>query len=94
MSQHKYVATMDDEDVTVTMGYDLPLNYVFCVVEGAADEPVYSNLDDDAAGITQQNVEYYRGVLSGLGISVPESMYEGVASDQRNQIGNAIVSHD
>lgn len=80
------------DGLTVMMGYDRPLNYVFCIVE-RGDEILYSNLDDDSAGTQQQNVEYYRPVLASLGIEVPESMYQGVMLDQRTRSGNLVVDH-
>lgn len=95
MSQHVF-RTCDHEKrkVTVTLGYDRPLNYVFCTVFSDDEEIVYSNLDDDRAGTDQQDVEYFRGVLKALGIEVPELMFREVADDQANRIGNRIVFHE
>jgi len=100
MSQHNFIGTIvgedgeDEGDVTVLMGYDKPLDYVFCVVFGAPDEPLYSNLNDDDAGCHQQDVEYYRPILASMGIRVPESMFIEVAEDQRNRVGNAVRLHE
>jgi hypothetical protein len=89
--------TVDRNDiaVTVTLGYDRPLNYVFCTVFRADEEdsPVYTNLDDDNAGTQLQEVDYYRSVLEDLGIEVPEQMLIEVASDQTNREGNRFVDH-
>ncbi len=47
MSQHIFeTANPQENRVTVTMGYDHPLDYVFCTVMAENDEILYSNLDD------------------------------------------------
>jgi hypothetical protein len=80
------------EDLVVTMGYDRPLNFVFCVAR-RGDEVLYSNLHDENAGTHQQDVDYYRPVLASLGIEVPESMYHGVSFDQQTRTGNLVVEY-
>ncbi len=84
--------TFRKEDVTVTMGYDRPLDYVFCVAS-RGDEVLYSNLNDENAGTRQQDVEYYRQVLASIGIEVPEAMYCGVRVDQSTRAGNLVVEY-
>lgn len=79
--------------VTVTMGYDRPLDYVFCTVMAESDEILYSNLDDENAGTEQQDVEYFRAALEKLGITIPESVFREVASDQRRRVGNRVMRH-
>lgn len=96
MSQHVFRTTdRVGQLVTVTLGYDRPLDYVFCTVfrEGEEDAPLYTNLDDEDAGTHLQEVSYYRSVLEGLGIDVPETMFEEVESDQANVVGNRFVDH-
>ncbi len=94
MSQHTFITSNSrGQELTVLMGYDRRLNYVFCVVTGQNDDLVYSNLDDDNAGIHQQDVEYYRPVLENLGLTVPESMFREVKSDQLRCMGNRDVTH-
>lgn len=80
------------DDVVVTMGYDRPLDYIYCNVH-RRDEVVYSSLHDENAGTHQQDLDYYRPVLASLGIEPPESMYTGVAFDQETRSGNLIVEH-
>lgn len=96
MSKHA-IRLRDGEGnvVEVVLGYDRPLNYVFCTVmrEGEEDAPIYSNLADDGAGLHQQDVEYFRGVLVGLGIEVPERMFLEVEMDQLRRIGNRDVDY-
>lgn len=90
MSQHLF----QDGRFQVLMGYDRPLDYVFCVVdEIGKQEPIYSNLDDENAGCEQQDVDYYRQVLEELGVAVPESMFFEVRQDQEQRIGNRVVNH-
>ena len=75
MSQHILNTTMSKKrKVTVMMGYDRPLDYVFCTVMNSDGDVIYSNLDDDRAGTDLQDVEYFRPVLQQLGIKVPEEM--------------------
>ena len=101
MSQHR-CSTVDQSGrkVLVTLGYDRPLDYVFCTVmqhaEGLAEgeEVLYSNLGDDEAGTDQQEVDYFRPILAALGIRVPESMFTEVALDQLQSVGNRTVVHD
>ena len=96
MSRHEFrLHDGDDKTVTVTLGYDRPLNYTFCTVirEGDEDSPVYSNLGDRNAGTHQQNVSYFRLILAGLGIKVPEQMFLEVEADQLMRIGNRDVDH-
>lgn len=94
MSQHIYEThNKNGRSVTVTMGYDRPLDFVFCTVMTEDDEIIYSNLEDDFAGTDQQDVEYYRSVLLGLELEVPESMFLQVEADQVACVGNHVVVH-
>jgi hypothetical protein len=93
MSQHIFTTTTSGgENVTVTMGYDRPLDFVFCTVVADGDI-VYSNLDDPGAGTHQQDVEYYRPVLQQFGIDAPESLFKEVQEDQTHRVGNRVVLH-
>ena len=94
MSQHIF-KTNDSQGlhVIVTMGYDRPLDYVFCTVMSAEGEVIYSNLDDDRAGTDQQEVDYYRVVLKWLGVRVPEFIFREVVLDQLGRVGNRVVTH-
>jgi hypothetical protein len=96
MSRHEFrFHDSDERTVTATLGYDRPLNYIFCTVvrEGEEDSPIYSNLDDDKAGLHQQDVNYFRAVLAGLGIRVPERMFREVEADQLMRVGNRAIDH-
>ena len=89
--------TTDGKSVTVTLGYDRPLDYVFCTVmqndNKDGEDILYSNLSDDEAGTDLQNVDYYRPILLGLGISVPDAMFTEVKIDQLERTGNRSVLH-
>lgn len=100
MSQHSYATrTSDGSEVTVILGYDRPLNYVFCTVsceskdESEDGNILYSNLADDDAGTHLQEVDYYRKVLEDLGISVPDHIFTEVKIDQLERIGNRTKFH-
>lgn len=94
MSQHIFATTNAQGDsVTVTMGYDRPLDFVFCTVMTRENDVIYSNLDDDDAGTHQQDVDYYRPVLEALGLHVPESVFHEVSEDQIGRVGNRVVTH-
>lgn len=101
MSQHKHSThCRDGKKVTVTLGYDRPLDYVFCTViqDGGGmqegEEILYSNLSDDEAGLDLQDVDYFRAVLAELGISVPDSLFTEVKSDQLDRVGNRTVVYE
>lgn len=94
MSQHIFKTNnAQGELVTITMGYDRPLDYVFCTVMGEDGEIIYSNLDDEDAGTEQQNVDYFRPILEKLGLQVPENMFQEVIADQRARVGNRVVTY-
>lgn len=94
MSQH-ILHTVDRKGrrVVVTMGYDRPLNYVFCTIFTEREKLIYSNLDDANAGCTMQDVEYYRPILRRFGIQVPELMFMEVLWDQGMRVGNRTLVH-
>jgi hypothetical protein len=94
MSQHVFRTTAGNGDaVTVILGYDRPLNYVFCLIEDPRGGYPYSNLADPDAGTHQQDVEYFRPILAKLGIEVPEQMFAEVEADRANRVGNRTVDH-
>ena len=93
MSQHIFHASdKRGQNITVTMGYERMSKRVFCTVM-AEDEIVYSELEDPNAGVRLKEVEYYREILQGLGIEVPESMLLEVDADRKSRTGNRVVLH-
>jgi hypothetical protein len=95
VSQHLCVSrNSDGNTVQVVLGYDRPLNFVFCTVNLLDDgEIIYSNLSDPNAGTRQQDVNYYRPILVAAGVTLPEAMFEQVAEDQALRVGNRVVDH-
>lgn len=91
MSQHILTTTTSrGRKVTVTMGYDRPLDYVFCTVMDADGDVIYSNLCDEMAGTDLQSVDCFVPVLRQIGIDVPDVMLIEVKSDQALRIGNRV----
>lgn len=91
MSQHILSTTTSrGRKVTVTLGYDRPLNYVFCTVMDTNGWVIYSNLNDENAGTDLQDVEYFEPVLRKLGIDAPEAMFDQVRADQALRVGNRV----
>lgn len=91
MSRHTFrLRDGDDKIVTVVLGYDRPLDYVFCTVtrKGEEDSPIYTNFADRRAGTHQQDIGYFRPILARLGIEVPEQMFLEVEIDQFLRTGN------
>jgi hypothetical protein len=94
LSLHILTTTTDDgKHVTVTMGYDPLLDYVFCTVKADNGDVLYSNLRDPNAGTHQKNVVYYRHVLKDQRINAPDSMFKEVEEDQSHRVGNRVVVH-
>lgn len=94
MSQHQFHTQRNGIAVAVQMGFDRPLNSYHMVVyeAGKADDPIYSNLDqDDAFGLT---LEDFREALSSLGIVVPEAMFKETELDAQERRGNRFVTHN
>jgi len=95
MSRHLLrTATLRGDTVLVVLGYDRPLDYVFCTVLRENDEEyMYSNLSDEQAGVDLQEVDYFRDKLFDLGIEVPDQMFEEVKRYQLDRVGNRTVDH-
>lgn len=94
MSQHILTTTTrKGRKVTVTMGYDRLLDYVFCIVMDADGDIVYSNLGDEMAGTDFDDIEYFRPVLQQMGIDAPETIFTEVKSDQALRVGNRVVHY-
>ena len=92
MSQHIFeTTTADGVEVTVIMGYDLSLDYVFLLVEDPNGEMLYSHLNDPHAGTEQRKVDYYRPILASFGITIPEGIFREVEKDQIQRVGDRDV---
>ena len=94
MSQHFFeTTTADGVEVTVIIGYDRPLDYVFLMVEGPNGKMLYSNLTDPYAGIVQCEVDDYRPILASFGIALPEGIFREVEKDQIERVEDRNVIH-
>lgn len=99
MSQHMFntCRLLEDEKreeiISVTMGWDKPLQYFFMVIDGDDEEPLWSNLDQPEP--FQKDLELYKEVLQkfNLKISVPQQMFDEVLADKEINAGNKLVSH-
>lgn len=103
MSHHIFQTALNGRPVTVDLGWDRPLQYVFMTVssQDLKDHPddnsspyLYSNLDDENLPIQgTQSVEYFQHRLTELGISVPSIMLKSVQDDQDQDVGNKTVEY-
>jgi hypothetical protein len=94
MSQHFFeTTTADGVEVTVIMGYDLPLDYVFLLVEDPNGEMLYSHISDPHAGTERRKVDFYRPILASFGITLPEGIFHEVEKDQIERVGDRNVIH-
>jgi hypothetical protein len=95
MSRYACGATYDDDiDVTVVIGYDDALDYVFMTIDDGDDEhPIYSNLNDPDAGLDCRDLDYFRRILKELAIAIPECMFTETLRDQNARVGNREVYH-
>lgn len=101
MSQHYFDTQYQGRPATVLMGWDRPLSGFFLVVEEntETDEPlIYSNLlDDDLRQLHGTSLpgylEYFRKILDGLGIQLPEDIFTNVLNDSKMNAGNKISNY-
>lgn len=99
MSQHHYrTTTPDGTPVEILAGWDRPLQGFFLVVEDEReDEYVYSNLDDPAlasCGGLPARLEYFQAKLAGLGLALPQAVWDEIRGDARANRGNRDVEYD
>lgn len=107
MSNHLFKTLHNGHAITVNLGWDRPMGHFFLVIpkpvelldtDPDADDDgefdgdfLYSNLyERNPFGL---DLDYFRGVLHRLGITLPESMYVEVLADRRNNVGNRLVTH-
>jgi hypothetical protein len=77
------------------MCWDKPLQYQFMVIEhlDGDEELLYSNLDDDAAGLVGR-LAYFAKKTRGFGIELPPAMLAKLQADEALNMGNATSSFD
>ena len=92
MSQHYFNCKRNDHDVTITLGYDRPLDKFFLNVEQeGVDSDNYISLYDLNA--PDDDMDYFREKLKSLGIAAPESFFLAVEEDAVERVGNYVVQH-
>lgn len=108
MSQHHCPAKIGEQPVLVVLGWDRSLQGFFLDIERVSKPPkepesevvrrvsaapsyVYSSLHTKDAFSVDLNV--YRKVLAGFGVTLPEAVFSGVEADRRNGVGNRLVKY-
>ena len=107
MSQHCYCGTYSGAPVVVVLGWDRPIGHFFMVVTWDEqhstrsakrdtrrsgfdeDDVLYSNLNERMP--FDLSLDHFKAKLTGMGITVPESMFEQVNIDRVNRTGNRTV---
>lgn len=107
MSQHYFNTTHEGQPVQVLLGWDRPLGNFFLVIEKLSegqtaeeesddededDGYLYSNLNDENS--FGHDLDYYKAKLKELGITVPETMFEQILTDQACNVGNRHVLYE
>jgi hypothetical protein len=96
MTQRSLKTTIADRPVTVQMGWDARLQYHFMVIDfddSNEDEPLYSNLSDDNAGLAAQ-LSYFAKKARSFGVEIPQSMLAKLQADEALNLGNATSTFD
>lgn len=98
MSQHLFETTFKGVVVTVTLGWDRPLQSHFLTIHEDPDEKgntvfadgiVYSYLQEK--GYLRKPLQFYSEKLVAMDIAVPSEMLEAAQEDAREDRGNAVV---
>ncbi|CAN7772628.1 hypothetical protein [Caballeronia sp. LjRoot31] len=96
MTQRSLKTTIADRPVTVQMGWDARLQYHFMVIDfddSDDDEPLYSNLSDESAGLAGQ-LKYFAKKARSFGIEIPQAMLAKLQTDEALNLGNATSTFD
>jgi hypothetical protein len=97
MSQHIFHTQYKNDQITVLMGWDRPLQGYFMVIQkkvNKTDDFIYSNLDDPhlaESGGFASTIEPFVKKLNELGIEVPLEMFDLVKLDGVFNAGNKQV---
>ena len=98
MSQHHLETTRRGEPITVTLGWDRPLQGYFMLIESdEADVYIYSNFEDldlVVHGGFASSLEYFINKMRELGVTVPARMLTEVAADGELNVGNREVAYN
>lgn len=95
MTQRALKTSIGGRSDTVLMGWDKPLQYHFMVIEtlDGDDEPLYSNLDEDAAGLAGR-LAYFAKKARTFGIEVQPAMLAKLQADEALNICNTTSTID
>jgi hypothetical protein len=95
MTQRTLKTAIGGRSVTILMGWDKPLQYHFMVIEylDGDEELLYSNLDDDAAGLVSR-LAYFAKKPRTFGIELPPAMLAKLQADEALNMGNATSTFD
>ena len=97
MSQHYFNTAVAGEPVTVTMGWDRPLQGYFMMIESAGREQyLYNNLEDLALipeGGFADSLDYFIEKMKELGVTVPDRMLNEIRVDGGLNVGNRHVAY-
>ncbi|MCX4175663.1 MULTISPECIES: hypothetical protein [Paraburkholderia] len=96
MTQRTLKTAIGNRDVTVQMGWDRPLQYLYMVidyVDSEDDEPLYSNLSVDEAGL-RGKLAYFTKKTRPFGIEVPSTMLARIQSDEALNLANGTSTFD
>ena len=96
MTSRTLKPTIRDRPATVQMGWDARLQYQYMVidyVDSDDDEPLYSNLSDDNAGLAGQ-LTYFVKKARSFGIEIPQAMLAKLQADEVLNLGNATSFFD
>lgn len=96
MTQRILKTAIGDRDVTVLMGRDRPLQYLYMVidyVDSEDDEPLYSNLSDVEAGL-RGKLAYFTKRARSFGIEIPSTMLARIQADEALNLTNGTSTFD
>lgn len=96
MTQRTLKTAICNREVNVQMGWDVPLQYFYMVidfVDSEDDEPLYSNLLDAEAGFAGE-LKYFAKKARSFGIEIPSTMFARLQTDEALNLGNESSSFD
>jgi len=95
MSQHFFNTQFGVQNIRVQMGWDKPLQWLYCDVypmivkngKTVLDEPIYSHIHEEDP--KQCELDYFLTLLwERFGIKLPDDMIECVKQDQQHNVVN------
>ena len=95
MSRHIFDASVQEQPVRVTIGYDRPSSTFFLHIAWVDTETnkIVSYASDLCLAYDPADPRSIRRFLESVGIQSPESVWTEVAYDATTQTGNRVVKH-